>query len=200
MHRFQDSLAGCDMPGLSINIDLDYPQPPMPPTPNEPHGGSSLRTSQPPLGNSFGECEYIPDPRRKASTLTENTDEYLPTLECVEVSDAPICDEFSLDSKGGLSKYLPDPILDACMQIMDMIDKCDKSKHESDHDDKDTPPTIAHQGKSDHSDESGKTASSNPFDKAKDDKVKKPDMSSHESDSAASEEKDNEKDKEEKDE
>lgn len=194
MHRFQDSLAGCDMPGLSINIDLDYPQPPM------PASGSSLRTSQPPLGNDFGEREYIPDPRRNASTLTSNTEEYLPTLECVEVSDAPICDEFSLDGKGGLSEYLPDPILDACMQIMDMIDKCDKSKHESEHDDKDTPAPAAHQGKSDHSDESGKTTGSNPFDKTKDDKAKKPDMSSHESDSAASEEKDDKKDKEEKDE
>lgn len=194
MHRFQDSLAGCDMPGLSINIDLDYPQPPM------PAGGSSLRTPQPPLGNDFGECEYIPDPRRSASTLTSNTEEYLPTLECVEVSDAPMCDEFSLDGKGGLSEYLPDPILDACMQIMDMIDKCDKSKRESDHDNKATSSSLAHQGKSDHSDESGKTAGSNPFDKTKDDKAKKPDMSSHEPDSAASEEEDDKKDKEEKDE
>lgn len=111
-----------------------------------------------------------------------------------------MCDEFSLDGKGGLSEYLPDPILDACMQIMDMIDKCDKSKRESDHDNKATSSSLAHQGKSDHSDESGKTAGSNPFDKTKDDKAKKPDMSSHEPDSAASEEEDDKKDKEEKDE
>lgn len=176
MHRFQDSLAGCDMPGLSINIDLDYPQPPM------PTGGSSLRTPQSPLGNDFGECEYIPDPRRNASTLTNNTEEYLPTLECVEVSDAPMCDEFSLDGKSELPEYLSDPILDACMQIMEMMDKCDKSKQEPSHSDTHTPPT--HHGESDHSD----------------DKTEKPDLNPHKPDPTSNEEKDDKENKEDKDE
>lgn len=194
MHRFQDSLAGCDMPGLSINIDLDYPQPPM------PAGGSSLRTPQSPLGNDFGECEYIPDPRRNASTLTSNTEEYLPTLECVEVSDAPVCDEFSLNGKGELPEYLSDPILDACMQIMEMMDKCDKSKQEPSHSDADTPITPTHQGKSDHSDGSDKAPSPNPFDKTKEDKAEKPDVNPHKPDPTNNEEKDDKENKEDKDE
>lgn len=189
MHRFQDSLAGCDMPGLSINIDLDYPQPSM------PAGGSSLRTPQSPLGNDFGECEYIPDPRRNASTLTSNTEEYLPTLECVEVSDAPVCDEFSLDGKSKLPEYLSDPILDACMQIMEMMDKCDKSKQEPSHSDTDTPTSPTHQGKSDHPREAGKTTESNPFDK-----TKEPDISSRKPESNEPNNKDDKENKEDKDE
>ncbi len=181
MHRFQDSLAGCgDMPGLSINIDLDLPQ-----LAGESGASSSLRTPQTPLANEFGETCYHEDPRRDPSKLTSNTGEYLPTLECVQIEDAPMCEAYELpDEYGYLSAFdgLNPYVAMSCAQIMDMFDKCDKTKMESKYEGKDKPEheeesqpkksapyPPAHQGKSDKPSPFGKR-DEEPEDKPKSNK------------------------------
>ena len=141
MHRFQDSLAGCDkMPGLSINIDLDLPQ-----LASESGSSTSLRSPQAPITNERGESNYFENPKREPCTLTENTGEYLPTLECIEIKDAPVCDMYSLPVLDELGNGENPLMSSACKQIMDLIGKCDKSKAEKE------PPRhpSAHQGESD---------------------------------------------------
>lgn len=140
MHRFQDSLAGCGkMPGLSINIDLDLPQ-----LASESGSSTSLRSPQAPITNERGESNYFENPKREPSSLVENTGEYLPTLECIEIEDTPICDMYSLPVEGGLGDGENPFMGSACKQIMDLISKCDKTKAEE------KPPTSpAHQGESD---------------------------------------------------
>lgn len=141
MHRFQDSLAGCDkMPGLSINIDLDLPQ-----LVSESGPSTSLRSPQAPITNERGESNYFENPKREPCSLTENTGEYLPTLECIEIEDAPICDMYSLPVLSELGNGENPLMGSACKQIMDLISKCDKTKAGKE------PPSSspAHQGESD---------------------------------------------------
>ncbi len=141
MHRFQDSLAGCGkMPGLSINIDLDLPQ-----LASESGSSTSLRSPQAPITNAQGESNYFENPKREPCSLTENTGEYLPTLECIEIEDAPVCDMYSLPVPGELRDGENSLMGSACKQIMDLIGKCDKTKEKKD------PHTTAtaHQGESD---------------------------------------------------